>query len=359
MIKTLDRYLLQYFIASLIIVGLAIGLLIVAINMVSELRSFIDHNIPISDILTYYVYFAGWVLRSFLPVFVLLASLTSIGILARRNEILAMKASGISLYRISAPILIFTFLLSIGHFYYSEFLFADANKERVEMEQFAIKGRSRRAFNTINNLQRQINQQSFYTITTYQIDKMLGEDIKIFKSKENKLAEMITAKSMEYGSSGWILYNGMQRIFTDSTDNYTTFDSMIATMIKDKPKDFEKPLNFTEEMGYNDLSHYIDVMKRTGGKFQKELVDLKMKVSYPLSSFIVILICIPIASNPKRGGIAVSFAVGFGIALLYFVCFKVIQSLARGGSLNPDFSAWIINAVFLLAGLIIMLKAKK
>jgi len=188
---------------------------------------------------------------------------------------------------------------------------------------------------------------------------MIGDEIKLFESKDNKLTEMIAARKIQFDNRGWLLTKGVRRIFSDTGEIFIDFDTLIAAQIKDKPKDFEKPLKFTEEMGYEDLSYYIDVMKRTGGKYRKELIDLKMKVSYPLSSSIVILLCIPIASNPKRGGIAVSFAVGFGIALLYFVCFKVIQSLARGGSIDPDLSAWIINAVFLVAGLLIMFKAKK
>jgi len=51
--------------------------------------------VPILDILIYYVFFGGWVIKSFLPMFVLLAILFSVSILARRKEILAMKASGL------------------------------------------------------------------------------------------------------------------------------------------------------------------------------------------------------------------------------------------------------------------------
>jgi len=112
-------------------------------------------------------------------------------------------------------------------------------------------------------------------------------------------------------------------------------------------------------MGYDELKHYIDVMKRIGAPYRRELVDLKIKLSYPFASFIVILICVPLASNPKRGGIAISFAVGSGIAMLYFVCFKVIQSLAYSEKLHPDLAAWLINGIFLLVGIVIMLRARK
>lgn len=327
--------------------------------MVEELRHFIDHDVPLGDIFIYYVYFAGWILKSFLPVFVLLAGLTSIGILARRNEILAMKAGGVSLYRIAAPILIFTFLLSFAHIYYNEYIFPPGNKKRVEMKEYTIKKRSKRLKSSINNIYRQVNKDIFFVIQGYNVPRKEGTVVKIYRSENNKLVELITAKQIKYTMRNWMLYDGVRRIFGDSTETFETFDTLSAAYIKDKPSDFEKPLGKPEDMGYNELKYYIDVMKRTGAPYRRELVDLKFKLSYPFASFIVILICVPLASNPKRGGVAISFAVGSGISMVYFVSFKIVQSLGYSEKIHPDLAAWLINGIFLLVGAIIMLRARK
>jgi len=359
MMKIIDRYILRYFLSSLLLITLAIGLLIVAINMVEEISSFIDNDIPLLTIVEYYTFFAGWILKSFLPVFVLLASLTTIGILARRNEILALKASGMSLYRIAAPLLLLTFLLSLGHIYYNEMIFPEANKKRVEMKEYIIRNRSQRARQNSYNIYRQVNQNFFFTINTYNKSAMEGKDIKLYRSEKNKLIELITSNRIKFGSNGWMLYNGVRRIFTDTSESYVTFDSLSASYIEEKPSDFERPLGKPEDMGYVELKRYIDIMKRTGGVYTRELVDLKFKLSFPFASFIIILISVPIASSPKRGGVAISFALGAGIALIYFVSFKVIQSFAHNGLLDPDIAAWSINAFFLVVGLSIMLRARK
>ena len=115
MFAKIDRYLIRYFFVSFFVVAVAIGLTIIVINMVQDLRNFIDHKVPIAEILEYYVYFGGWVIKSFFPVFVLLAALFSISMLARKNEILAMKASGLSLYRIALPLLITSILGSSSY----------------------------------------------------------------------------------------------------------------------------------------------------------------------------------------------------------------------------------------------------
>ncbi|HQL24614.1 MAG TPA: LptF/LptG family permease, partial [candidate division Zixibacteria bacterium] len=104
-VKKLDRYLLKSFLLALVVVTVAVGLTINVINIIEELRDFIDNDVPVASIAEYYLYFGGWVVKSFLPMFVLIASLFSVSMFARRNEILAMTASGISLYRIALPYL--------------------------------------------------------------------------------------------------------------------------------------------------------------------------------------------------------------------------------------------------------------
>ncbi|MCX6825813.1 MAG: LptF/LptG family permease [candidate division Zixibacteria bacterium] len=358
MIKVVDRYLLRYFISALITVTVAFGLLIVVINMVEQLRDFVDNKVPILQVLTYYLYFAGWIFKSFLPVFVLLAALISIGILARKNELLAMKTSGISLYRIIAPIFLFTFLLTGVHIYYNEFIFPEPNKKMVEMREYTIRNRGEDFRWTTQNIYRQVDKSLFFTINSYNLARQEGADIKLYRSANDKLAEFITAKRMKFTPHGWMLYNGAKRILGDST-TFTDFDSLPANYIKDKPSDFETPIGNPEDMGYKELSHYIELMKRVGSPYQRQLVDLKLKLAYPFSSVIVILICVPIASNPKRGGLAISFALGAGIALLYFICFKVTQSFGYNEKLQPAVAAWMINGIFLLVGLIIIFRTKK
>ena len=82
MFKKLDFYLLRLFFITLFVVTVAIGFTIIIINMVEELRDFIDHQVPLLSILEYYLYFGGWVVKSFFPVFILLATLFSVSMLA-------------------------------------------------------------------------------------------------------------------------------------------------------------------------------------------------------------------------------------------------------------------------------------
>ena len=180
LIKKIDRYLLRHFLMTLGVIVVAVGSIFIVINAVEELRDFIDHQVPFRLIAEYYVYFGGWVIKSFLPMFVLLAVLFSVSILARKNEILAMKASGLSLYRITWPILVAAGLLAAGHFYYNEYIYPPWGKRKVEIKEFDIERKSRAMFGQVSNVYRQISPGRFYTIGQLNAVRGIGTDLKLY-----------------------------------------------------------------------------------------------------------------------------------------------------------------------------------
>ncbi|MBN4076182.1 LptF/LptG family permease [Gemmatimonas aurantiaca] len=352
MIKTIDRYILQKFLTALAVVTFAVIILIVAINLVEELRHFVDHEVPLSEIVTYYVYFSGWALKTFLPVFIFLAGLFTVSAMARSNEIMAIRAAGVSMFRFTAPLLIATMSISALHFYYSEFIFPPANKRRVEIKEFSIKKRSRTSMINRHNIYRQISDSAYYIVDLYSVPDRRGSGIKLFRRDRNTLGELITAREMNFVSGGWVLIDGAHRVFDSTGETFTTFDTLPAPIIRDQPSDFERRLGKPEDMGYRELEYYISLMKRTGGPYLAELVDLKVKMSFPFTSIVVILICVPLAANRRSGGMAGPLASAAGIILVYFVAFKVTKALGAHGYIDPDWAAWSISGAFLIIALI-------
>lgn len=359
MIKRIDLYLLKSFFSALIVVTLGFGLTIIIINVVEELRDFIDHQVPLIKIIEYYFYWSGWVIKSFLPMFVLLASLFSISLIARRNEILAMKASGLSLYRIALPYIVVALLFSGGHFYYNEYIFPPTNKKRLEIKEYTIEKKSRTSGSHISNIYRQVRPGYFYTLNNFNALRREGRDLKVYITEDDRLSRIITAKTIVFRTEQWMARNGVERIFTEAGEEYREFEVLMLPDIEEKPEDFTKKIGKPEDMGIDELRNYIDLMKRTGGPYIRESVDLGLKYSYPFTIFIVVLISIPLASNPRRGGIAVSIAIGAMISLLYFILFRVMQSAGYNEKIPLEVAVWGVNGLFFLVGLFAMFKSRK
>jgi lipopolysaccharide export system permease protein len=360
LIRILDVYLLKKFLSSLLVTTLAIGLTIVVINIIDQLRFFIDNNVSLLVILQYYFYFAGWVLKQFLPMFILLSTLFTVSLLARKNEILAMKSLGLSLYRLTIPIFVACVVLAAGHFYYNEVLYPPINKKRLRMKEFQIRQQSEVIQTHISNVYRQISPGHFYTIRSFDVARQEGDDLKIYQKNANRLANIITGKRIVYIDNGWTALDGSVRIFQDTLrESFIEFDSMRVVDIKEKPSDFAKPLGKPEDMSYAELREYIDLMKRTGGPYLRESIDLKVKVAFPMTSLVVVLLCVPFAANPRRGGIARSFALGALFSLSYFVLFRVLQSAGYNEKIPENLAVWGVNALFFVVGIAAMVWAKK
>jgi lipopolysaccharide export system permease protein len=253
-----------------------------------------------------------------------------------------------------------TLLITAGHFYYNEYIFPDANKKKLEIKKFTIERRSRTAQFQVRDIKRQIRPGSFYLLSNFDVERRIGNGFKLYETNKNQVKEIVTADRLVYVDYRWNAIDGVRRTFEDGiSESFTEFDTLVIDDIKDKPADLAKQLGKPDDMSLDELKHYIDLMKRTGGKYTKESVDLKLKYSFPMASLIVVLVCIPFAANPRRGGIAVSFAVGALIALVYFVLFRVTQSAGYNGKIPEDVAAWAVNGLFFIVGVIAMVKARK
>ncbi len=359
MLKVLDRYILGRFFRSLVVVTFAVIILVVAINMVEKLRDFVDHNVPAKDVAQYYLYYSGWAVKSFLPIFVFLSGLFAIGVMAKNNEVRAVKASGVSLFRFTLPLLITALLLGGAHFYYNEYIFPPANKRMVELKEFTIQQRSKSSVINRRNLYRQVSDSVYYVIDLYSVPDRTGRGIKLYQRRKNTLGDFIAAREMRYNKGSWKLYDGSYRNLSDSGETFTTFDSLAVPLITDKPSDLERRLGAPDDMSYDELKYYIKLMKRTGGPYLAELVELKTKLSFPFTSLIVMILCIPLASRRRQSGIAGALAGAAGIILLYFVSYKVVKSLGAHGAIPPDIAAWGVNVTFFCVGVVMNIVSSK
>lgn len=359
MIRTIDRYLLSRFITSLVIAVGAITLVALIVDLVEHLEDIVDNAPGVKDVILYYIYFIPWIYKVIAPAAVLLAGLFSIGLLARNNEILAMKSVGISLYRIAAPLLAFAFLLSLFNFYFNEEVLPRATEERNRIKHGGIEKGQNRQGTILYNVSKQGDGGYIYHFETLRPNRDEAHNVLVQRFKSDTLKESYRGDRMRYDRGRWIIYNGTHRTFIDGKETYQKFDSLVLNDCRERPEEFVKYRGRPEDMGYRELSGYIETLKKTGSPYTHELVDLKTKLSFPFTSFIVMFICIPVASNPRRSGVAMSFAIASGVSLVYFVIFKVTQSLGYSGKLPPDAAAWSINAAFLLIGLLIFFKARK
>lgn len=359
MIRVLDRYFLKRFIGSLIVASSALITVALIVDLVEHLEDIVDNAASAGEVLLYYVYYIPWIYKITIPASVFLAGMFSIGLMARHREVLAMKSAGVSLYRIAAPLLAFTFLLSAANFYFNEEVLPYTIEQRNRIKQGGLEKTAPHQGTILYNLSRQGEGGYIYHFETFRPDRREARNVLVQRFEHDSLTESYRGARMTYLSGRWIIYDGAFRSFAGGQESFERFDSLLLVNCREHPDEFEKYRGKPEDMGYRELAGYIRVLEKTGAPYARELVDLRTKLSFPLTSFIVMFLCIPIAANPRRSGVAMSFSIAAGLSLVYFVVFKITQSLGYSGKLPPEAAAWSINIIFLLVGLVIFFRAHK
>src|SRR5207302_6867234 len=105
-VRPLDRYVFVEFWKIFVSTALGFPLLLVVIDLTDNLNKYLSRNLPRKNIIMSYVYWLPDSMFMVLPAAVLFATVFSIGGFTRHSEITAAKASGISFYRLIAPILL-------------------------------------------------------------------------------------------------------------------------------------------------------------------------------------------------------------------------------------------------------------
>ena len=360
----LDRYFIRLFLFALIFSLLGVWLTALIVDLVEHIDTFIDKGASLFLVVKYYLFWSPYMIGLTIPVAVLLACIFSVGQLARHNELLAIKATGISLYRMLFPLLILSILISFITMVFGEIVIPAANKKKREIKNFEIGGKIKQKNILRRNIFAQGEDGRIFHLKDYNIKTKTGNGVLVQKIVKNRLVEQIEAKKISWKNNGWLFENGRERIFSDSLsqspgEKYKTFDKLFRANMKVKPEALAERQKTPEEMGYLELAKYVKIRKRAGAEILRELTDLNSKIAYPLINFIIVLLGAPIAANPRRSGMAVGVALTLFIAFCSYVVIKGALILGYKGILSPLLAAWIANILFAILGTILLIKAKK
>ena len=356
--KIIHRYILSRFIVSLFFAMLFFLTIVICVDLVGNLATFIDKQVPLNIVGIYYIYYIPYILNTLgLPMAMLLASMFSIGLLAKHNEIIAIRTVGVSNYKILSSIIISSFIISCLALLFSETVVPKASQAKSAIEDEYIK--KQRTYKTYRNIlvRDAIGRRIF--IAMFSANTNIANRVTVQTFDEERIVERLDIKSMQWKDGQWQLKSGYKRTFAngfetavllpDTTDPYFNFTPEQLTESQTKP----------ENMSYLQLNKFIADVERNGGDSKKWAVSLNFKLSLPFSNFILVLFGAPLAAGKRRSGAIFGLILSALIFLIYFGMMRFVQTLGELGQIDPLSSAWITNAVFLMVGLGMLMRANR
>ena len=362
MITHLDRYVLRRHVGSLAMSAVAMWLVTVVIDLTENIDTFIDHEASFRQILRYYVFRSPYCILLALPITTLLGTLFSLGGLARRSEIIAAKAAGVSLHRLLMPLYGFSILMTLGAVWFTDFVVPGAtyryNAARDEIRSYSRTDGSRRQV-----LLQDVAGQ-FVFARSYDHQRRRAHEITWERTRGSHTIERATARvalwrpNFEAQDSGrWMLLDGHYHLLDQAELQVAAFDSMALTHLTLTPKDFSRQQKAPEEMNYAELSSYIQRARANGEDVARNLVDLHLKISFPFTCIVVFLLGAPLGAATGRNGRASSFGLGVLICFVFYGSVKAGQALGWNGFLAPWLGAWLVMLIFGTIGLVFLRRA--
>ncbi|MBD3288741.1 LPS export ABC transporter permease LptG [candidate division KSB1 bacterium] len=359
--RILDKYILRRFLGTLLFSLVAFSIIFIIVDLIGYMDKFIDRDVPRLVVAQYYFYYLPYIIVLSLPVAMLLASLFSIGQMTRYNEIVAMSASGVSLYRILRPLFIFGLICSVFILYSGEKFIPITNQKKINIYQTYVSKSKKKNKTRHNDVYAQISENQWMHVGYFDTRINTGFKVSVQRFEDNysHINQRIDAAKIIWQDSTWALQNGVIRDFDRRTEIIEKFDKLQRPDFEFDVQEISNSQKKTEEMSYWELNRFIENIRRNGGNPNRWLVDLYMKISFPFANLIIILFGAPLASRKTRSGPAVSFGISLLICFLYFGIIKVGQALGHNGTLPPLLAAWIGNIIFGTAAIYILFKMRK
>ncbi|MBD3344537.1 MAG: LptF/LptG family permease [Chitinivibrionales bacterium] len=361
-IGILPNYIIRLFVGNMVGVFAAIMVVFVVVDYVSNSRRF--EGVPVQQTALFYWYYMPWIIQLVFPVVMLLSSMFAMGKLAKNSELIAMKAAGKSIRRVTLPLLFLGLCLVGANFYVSELVLPEANVKRrelleeIKMQEKAAEGkvyRGRRDFR--RNFYYFGNKNTIYCFQEFRTFPQKAKNVWRETFEGNSITQRIHAEKSVYHNNAWSFINGTIRKFQGDSSTMMTFDTLQDNILNATPEEMVVRIKTPEEMSYWELKDYIKKTRRRGEKVLKYNTDLYFKIAYPFMNFIVILLGISVTARIGKGGGALLFGIGLLIVFSYWIIVRFALAFGKSGQLPPLAGAWLGNAIFLLLGILLYRKS--
>jgi lipopolysaccharide export system permease protein len=352
--RLLNRYVLSRFGQSLLLSAAGFVTVFIVVDLSNSISAYLDKGATASAILAYYAWSVPYFLFLVLPMAMLLGSLFCIGGLARTNELSAMKAAGISLYRVLLPIQVFAVLVSCLAWSASWSFVPRANRERAELKYAApSRLRQHRAQLVLRDREGQV-----VTVGEYRTDTKRGRRVTIDQYAGGELVSKIRANELIWSGDHWILVDGEHRTFDEARERVAPFDTIGAVSVTLLPVDFGRESRPVEELDTSDLEALVLRKRANGFEATRDRVELALRTAFSFSGMVMVFFGLPLSAHTRRASRPLQVGICLLISFVFYGSLQAARAMGWNGILDPVTAAWGPNAVFLVVGLIMLKRAQ-
>jgi len=292
------------------------------------------------------------------PMATLLATIMAFSRLSGDSEITALRAGGISIYRLVIPALLIGLLMTGATIAINELVVPAANHLSAQIIYDFKYGDVMPSTQKNLFLTPLAGGKPDYVLYTTLFDGDTGimYDVILQDYEEGRPTALIEAEKAIWAKDSWHFVNGQiyylkigERVPALKFSNYE------ARQIAYTPERISQVKKDIDDMNFKELRNYITIQEEQGREVYKEWVKYHHRLAIPFANFIFALIAAPLGINPKGSrGSATGFGLSIIVIFVYYSLMTIGSALGERGSISPFLGAWLQNFVFMFVGGILL-----
>jgi LPS export ABC transporter permease LptG/LPS export ABC transporter permease LptF len=346
----LDDYVLRGFTLYLTMIVAAFLMLLLVFTLFELLGDILRNQVSPLTVGEYLLNVVPYFLYNTTPLSMLLAVLVTFGLLQRSNEITAIKATGISLYRIVVPVLIVSILVA-GVLFLSDQLYLPYTNKRQDALRNRIKGKPAQTYLRPDRKWIFGQHSDIYYYQFFDPDRDVFGGVSVFQFDPHtfQITHRITADRAHWSEAmgRWVYEQGWERSLSGSAiESYRKFDVATYPELAEAPAYFKKEIKQSSEMSYEELRRYIHDLQQSGFDVVRLRVQLQKKIAYPLITLVMAVLAIPFALSAGKRSAVAGVATAIGIGVVYWTISGLFEAMGNLSQLPPAVAAWSPDLVF-------------
>jgi lipopolysaccharide export system permease protein len=329
------------------------------IDMMERFPRFLRAGGEPADILSYFFFKLPEMVGQTATFSVLMATLLTLGLLSRNSEVVAMRSCGVSLLRISMPMLSMSLVFCLLLLLNAEMVVPQSSEKMDQVERVKIRKQGSNAVFKLNNIwfrsdDRILQAQLFEPETR----TLKGVTVWTLDSAMNPVSR-IDAETAVYDDGRWLLKDVSVKSFAGGVNFTAKKQRTMEMVLKLKVDDLRELGKNYDNLSFITLRDYAESLQRGGYQAYRYLTMMHSKLSAPFAAFVMVILGIPFAlRNSRSGGIAMGIGASVAIGFAFFVVNAVLLSYGRSGVLPPLLAAWGANFIFVLGGIWLAMTVK-
>jgi LPS export ABC transporter permease LptF/LPS export ABC transporter permease LptG len=357
--RLMDLYLLRRFFSYFGLLMGAFVFLFEAFTFFELLDDIARHRVPFFIVVDYFRNLTPYLLYQLAPLAAMVATLVTVGVMSKNNEIVACKASGMSLYRLAAPLVLAGIVLASAMILLDDTYLPYAN-QRQDALRNQIKGRPPQ---TYTQPERWIfgENAKIYNYDLFDPNQSLFGGLSVLEIDPNtfQVRRRVFAARAQWSETQnlWVLESGWVRDFSHGViTRYDRFNVKDLPELTEPPSYFHREVRQAFQMNWSELRRYIDGLHRAGFDVATLTVQLHRKLAFPLIAPISMLLAFPFAFLVGTRGAIGGVAVGVAIGILYWLGAELLTAMGGVGQLPPLLAGWAPDIIFFFLGLYFFFK---